>query len=255
MIVNGRTLAEQRLAELKHERLACGDLTLAIVVMQEDAVTQSFLRIKNKMAAALDVHVQQCRTLAEAKDADGVILQLPLPEGIDPDRERNRIPPGKDVDVLSDAAYAQFVSGDFPPPPVPRAMEYILAAHQVDVRGKRVVVVGQGRLVGKPAAELFKKRGAHVTVLTRGDDIREHTVHADIIVLGAGEPHLLKPDVIRDGVVILDAGTSESNGAVVGDADPACAPKASLFTPVPGGIGPVAVVEIFANLFELARRS
>jgi methylenetetrahydrofolate dehydrogenase (NADP+)/methenyltetrahydrofolate cyclohydrolase len=133
-------------------------------------------------------------------------------------------------------------------------MEYVLRTHDISCVRKRVTVVGQGRLVGKPAAALFEKRGAVVVRVAKGDDIGAATRDADIIVLGAGEPGLLKPEMIKDGVVILDAGTSESRGAVVGDADPACADKASLFTPVPGGIGPIAVVEIFANLFELARR-
>lgn len=253
MMVNGRALAEKRVEELLRERNALGPLTLAIVVMQEDAVTSSFLRIKSRVAERLAVDVRYVSSLDEAVDADGIVLQLPLPPGIDSDAERARIPLSKDVDGLSDAAFDAFVRGAFPPPPVPRAMEYVLKSHNVSLAEKHVVVVGNGRLVGKPAAELFRKRGARVTVLQKGDDIAAHTRAADIIVLGAGEPGLLRPEMVKDGVVILDAGTSESNGAVVGDADPACAEKASLFTPVPGGVGPIAVVEIFANLFTLKR--
>jgi methylenetetrahydrofolate dehydrogenase (NADP+)/methenyltetrahydrofolate cyclohydrolase len=183
-------------------------------------------------------------------DVDGVILQLPLPPDIDAEAERNRIPLSKDVDVLSDAAYQKFVEGAYPPPPVPRAMDFVLKQYGINPWGKRVAVVGQGRLVGKPAAELMRQQGAEVVVAERGS-VSEATRDADIVILGAGDPHFLKPDMVKDGVVILDAGTSESSGKVVGDADPSCIEKASLFTPVPRGIGPIAVVEIFANLFEL----
>lgn len=253
MIIDGRTLAAQRTEELRRERAQFGPLTLSIVAMQEDAVTSSFLRIKSRVATALDVAVTFAPTLEEAT-GDGVILQLPLPSGIDVDAARNRIPLMKDVDGLSDAAYSAFVAQTFPPPPVPRALAYMLDAHQVPVQGANVVVVGQGRLVGKPAAELMRQRGARVTELRKGDDLRAHVSAADILILGAGSPGLITRDMISSNVVILDAGTSESGGVVVGDADPACVEKARLCTPVPGGVGPLAVVEIFANLFELVKR-
>ena len=253
MIVDGKKLAEGRTAELLKERESFGPLTLGIAVMTEDAVTSSFLRIKNRVAESLNVTVVQATSLATMPEVQGVILQLPLPDGVDSEAERNRIPLSKDVDVLSDAAYEKFVEGVYPPPPVPRAMEYVLKSNGIDVRGKKVVVIGQGRLVGKPAAELMRQRGANVFTLQKGDDIAAQTYDADIVILGAGEPHLLKPEMVKNGVIILDAGTSESSGKVVGDADPACAEKAALFTPTPGGIGPIAVVEIFANLFELVR--
>lgn len=253
MIINGKALAEERVQELLIERERFGPLTLSLVVMQESAVTTSFLRIKSRVAERLGVTVEYVPKLSEAK-GDGIILQLPLPSGVDQDVERNLVPLVKDVDGLSDAAYEAFCKGTFPPPPVARALDTILRAHSISYEGKRVVVVGQGRLVGKPAAELFRQKGAQVTVARRKDDLGALAQGADIIILGAGEPGLLKPEMVKDGVVILDAGTSESSGKVVGDADPRCAEKASLFTPVPGGVGPIAVVEIFANLFELVRK-
>jgi methylenetetrahydrofolate dehydrogenase (NADP+)/methenyltetrahydrofolate cyclohydrolase len=94
-----------------------------------------------------------------------------------------------------------------------------------------------------------------VSVVEKGGDVGAATHEADIVVLGVGHPGLLTPDMVKDGVIILDAGTSESSGKVVGDADPMCAEKASLFTPVPGGVGPIAVTEIFANLFDLLKKS
>jgi methylenetetrahydrofolate dehydrogenase (NADP+)/methenyltetrahydrofolate cyclohydrolase len=100
---------------------------------------------------------------------------------------------------------------------------------------------------------MLRDEGADVQVLTRGDSL-DPLGDADIIVSGAGEPGMIRPDMIRDGVVLIDAGTSEQGGKVRGDADPLCADKCALYTPVPGGVGPVAVAMIFENLFELVMR-
>jgi len=106
--------------------------------------------------------------------------------------------------------------------------------------------------VGAPAAELLKRLGAKVTVLQASDPLLP-LAEADIVVLGAGSPGLVQPEMLKKGVVLIDAGTSESQGKVVGDAAPECAEVASFFTPVPGGIGPIAVAMIFRNLFTLAK--
>ena len=252
MIVDGKALAEARIQELLLERTKRGPLSLSLVVMQEDAVTASFLKIKSRVAERLGVTVRYVTRLSDA-EGDGIILQLPLPHGVDQEAERNKIPLMKDVDGLSDAAFDAFCHGEFPPPPVARALNVVLKANDISVAGTQVVVVGQGRLVGRPAAELMRQSGANVTVIEKGEKLDPIST-ADILILGAGAPGLITPDMVKDGVVILDAGTSESSGKVVGDADPRCAEKATLFTPVPGGIGPIAVVEIFANLFELVKR-
>lgn len=99
---------------------------------------------------------------------------------------------------------------------------------------------------------MLAEMGARVTSIGRGDSL-DPLKEADIIVLGAGEPGLVRPGHIKDGVVLIDAGTSESSGKIAGDADPACADKAALFTPVPGGVGPVAVAMIFKNLLALTK--
>ena len=158
--------------------------------------------------------------------------------------------------MLSDEAFKEFSDGTFPAtPPVPAAMRYILSQNSFSIYGKKVVIVGKGRLVGKPAEVLFKQLGAEVVSLGSKDNISEYTRAADVIILGVGKPGLLTPEMIKEGAVILDAGASEASGKVVGDADPRCADKASLFTPVPGGVGPIAVVEIFANLIALKKTS
>jgi methylenetetrahydrofolate dehydrogenase (NADP+)/methenyltetrahydrofolate cyclohydrolase len=141
-------------------------------------------------------------------------------------------------------------------PPVAAAMKTILERAGIAVKGLRAAVVGNGWLVGEPCAAWLAQQGAAVTVLTRDSaDFTSALAAADIIVSGAGSPGLIKPGMVKQGVVIIDAGTSESNGAIVGDADPACADIASVFTPVPGGVGPVAVACLFQNAITLAERA
>lgn len=263
MIVDGRKLAAERKEEIRIERARFGPLSLGVIIATTSPVTQSYVGIKKRAAADLGIVVEEYRlpetaTLEEIMHAtrqahmhDGVILQLPLPDGIDVDVAKNAIPTNLDVDVLSDDAFDAFAKNQFPAiPPVPAAMWYILKRNNVKIEGANVVLIGGGRLVGKPARVLFERLGARVTTLIKGDSL-DPTKEADIIISGAGVPALLKPDMVKEGVVIIDGGTSESSGKVVGDADPACAEKASVFTPVPGGVGPIAVTEIFANLVAL----
>lgn len=264
MIFNGRKFAAERLVQLREERAAFGALRLGIVVAASDPVTASYVRIKEKNARALDVelmrfpisgHASQEEAEAavrEANGCDGTIVQLPLPPGLDVERVIAAIDSERDVDVISPKAAALFASGTHPiMPPVASAINEIIDAYTIQIEGKRAVVVGKGRLVGAPAFHLLTMRGADVQALDQSDVVSAHTRDADIIVLGAGVPSLLGADMVKNEVVVFDAGTSESGGAIVGDASPAVAEKASFFTPVPGGIGPVEVAEIFANLLQL----
>ena len=129
----------------------------------------------------------------------------------------------------------------------------ILTTHSISVPGTIVTIIGSGRLVGLPSYRWFLERGAHVSVVTKDtEDISYHTKNADIVVCGAGVSGLLTPDMIREGAVVLDAGTSEEGGELRGDADPRCGEKASLFTPVPGGIGPITIAILLQNVVDCA---
>ncbi len=265
MIIDGKALAEKLYGELAEERKKFGDLTLGHLLTEISPVTASYARIKERGAERLQIKMVRTElppgsstddALAAIKNlaetTDGVIPQLPIVQGIDVESVINAVPKEKDVDVLSLAAVAEFEKGGWPAiPPVPAALAYILKESGVDVRGKNLVCVGGGRLVGKPAAVLFKQLGANVTTLIKGDDVASKTREADIIILGAGVAGLLKTDMVKDGVAVVDAGTSEQGGKVVGDADPSIAEKCSVFTPVPGGVGPVAIAMIYKNLFAL----
>lgn len=194
-----------------------------------------------------DVHAA-----VRAPGADAVIVQLPLPSSIDTQAALDAIPRSQDADVLSSFAYEHFVSGNADAlfPPVVAALEEVLERADVSPKDKHIVVVGKGRLVGEPVA-LWLSRFSSVDTITRDSGDLSLLKEADLVVLGAGEAGLVKPEHLKEGVVLIDAGTSESDGAIKGDADPSCATVASVFTPVPGGMGPIAVACLFKNVAAL----
>ena len=182
-------------------------------------------------------------------------MQLPLPDGADDNIVRNVIPVGKDVDVISDEAIRLFERGEsLVLPPVVGAIAEITKQYHVTLKGKKILVVGEGRLVGKPVVAWLRAQLVSPTLIKDSINLKRQAKDADVIILGTGSPGLLMPDMLKDGVMVFDAGTSETAGKLAGDADPSCATKASLFTPVPGGIGPVTVAMIFKNLLALAEK-
>ena len=268
MIIDGKMIAAEIL-EATRLRVAELGRTLIVraVVMDPTGATKSYLRIKSARAEDAGMHLEIVNVPSDATDqevmsavgapgADAVIVQLPLPDSITTSLVLDEIPLSKDADVLSSAAYEAFVfrKPDALLPPVVAAIKEIFNRANVEVEGKRAVVVGSGRLVGQPAAVWLEEMGADVLVLNRRSESLAELAHADIVILGAGSPHLVKSEMLKQGVVLIDAGTSESNGAIVGDADFACAEISSVFTPVPGGIGPIAVACLFQNVAELNLR-
>lgn len=272
MIVDGRALARDVLARTKVRAEALGSQPhIAAVVTSETGATKSYLKIKEKRAqdagCVLDIvrfpeHTPPdiLGVMLQSLVADAILVQLPLAQGVDTRAVCDAIPLSKDADVLSTLAREQFENMDFVNPyllpPVIGAIREIFIQNGVEMKEKKAVVVGAGFLVGAPVATWLGQQGAEVEVVTlESEKYRSLTSilkTADIIVSGAGSPHLIKPEMLKEGVILIDAGTSESNGEVVGDADPACAERCSLFTPVPGGVGPLAVACLFENAVTLA---
>lgn len=265
MIIDGKQIASEILAATKQQVAGLGRVPVVrAITVSPNAATESYLRIKAARAAdaGMQLDVLRLPDTATTEDiiaavkqegADAVIVQLPLPGNIDASKALDAIPLTKDADVLAHArtaGFAQGVPGALLPPVVAAAAEILTRAH-VAVSGTRAVVVGQGWLVGDPAAAWLRAEGAEVSVLTREAPDFSILKTADIVLSGAGAPHLIKPEMLKPGVVLIDAGTSESDGALAGDADPACAEVASVFTPVPGGVGPIAVACLFRNVASL----
>lgn len=262
MRVDGRAVAESVYAELAPQYASLGrSPLLGIVVAGENPVIESFVRTKERAASRLGVAMRRVnlpdtasteeivRAGSElAADCDAAIMQLPLPSQASVDAALSAIPNEKDVDALNPSVS----EGDRRVhAPVALAVVEILRRGGVRIDGARTVVVGAGRLVGAPAAWLLRSLGADVSVFSLEEGSIEDLKEADIVVLGAGNPGFVKPEHLKPGVALVDAGTSELKKKLRGDADPACEEIASLFTPVPGGVGPVAVSMIFRNLLDL----
>jgi methylenetetrahydrofolate dehydrogenase (NADP+)/methenyltetrahydrofolate cyclohydrolase len=239
MILDGKKIAEDIL-----EGLDATGLVLGVVMDQGDAAARSFVAMKERAARRAGVELKRFspEDIEQALTCDGVVVQLPIAAA---GALIARIPPNKDVDALGQAPLVR--------PPVAEAVAEVLARAGVAVAGKKAVVVGEGRLVGVPVAHLLRESGAKVSVVSLEQGSLAQLKDADIVVLGAGSPGLIKPEMLKPGVVLIDAGTSDLGGVVVGDADPRCAEVASVFTPTPGGIGPIAVAMLFKNLAVLAR--
>lgn len=240
---------------------------LAIIVVGENQVTNQFVASKKRFAEAIGVTFNETRVpetisqdellelvTLESAHAHGIVVQLPLPAHIDTPRVLNTIPKNKDVDVLSDAAIADFEHDATElEPPVQGAVREILERHQVPVAGAKAVMIGKGRLVGAPTAHYLARAGAEVFVTTKETSLQERDAKlrdADIVVSGAGVAHLVTPDLVKDGVVLVDAGTSNAGRTVVGDIAYECESKAAVFSRTPGGVGPITVAVLFKNLLR-----
>ena len=265
MIVDGKKITAEILKQIREEvSVAERDVIVRAVVQNPSPATESYLRIKQKKALEAGMYLEVIRMEPEAttedlihkvglSGADAVIVQLPLPDSVDTHAVLESIPLEKDADILSRQAKELFEKGEGPLPPVVGAVKEILERSGIEVAGKKAYVIGQGQLVGLPVAQWLTMKGAQVTVLTQADSDLSVLRNADIIVSGAGKGGIIKPEHLREGVVLIDAGTSESGGSIVGDADPRCSEVASVFTPVPGGVGPVAVAYLFKNVLDLVK--
>jgi methylenetetrahydrofolate dehydrogenase (NADP+) / methenyltetrahydrofolate cyclohydrolase len=264
-VVDGKHIAKNLIEELKSEESGAGKKT-AFLLFTLSRESESFIRRKTAVAEELGVESavvrKKSKTTEDALDAlrdvvangyDGVILQLPLPEEIDADVLIDAIPASVDVDMLGKEAKEKYMSATTERvPPVARAVHEIFSHYMVDLFGDEIVVLGKGRLVGGPVTMYLERLKMPYKVFDESSDDEmklEAISKADVIISGIGRPHYIKPHMIKEGVVLIDAGTSESGGKIVGDADPACESKSSLYTPVPGGVGPIVVASLFKNLF------
>lgn len=185
---------------------------------------------------------------------DAVVVQLPLPPQYNVQELLAAVPLPQDIDVLSSTAIEAFMNRRTKRiPPVAAAVWEVLNYTNTDIKKSRIVIAGKGKLVGEPIMQLFDREGVMYSafdIASEKEEMMLAIANADIVITGMGQPHFLQPDTIKDGVILIDCGTSESAGKLAGDISPACYEKASFYTPVPGGIGPITVACLYRNLFE-----
>ena len=242
---------------------------LAVVLVGNDNASRVYVR--NKMKACMLTHIRSLQfnlkdntseeellslieRLNESPDVDGILVQLPLPEGIDEKKILEKIAPDKDVDGFNPINKGRLFEGsDCFLPCTPAGIIELLKYYKIDPDGKNCVLVGRSNIVGKPAAFLFLRENATVTIChSHSKNIKNFLQNADIIVSAVGKAGFIKEDMVKSDAVIIDVGMNrDENGKLVGDCDyEKIFPKASYITPVPGGVGPMTIAMLMKNVFK-----
>lgn len=267
MLVDGKAIAG-RMIQAVADRVAVHPARrspqLAIITCAPNFETKKYLQLKQKRAVAAGITLLMTElaydtttegvvqaVMAATLRAEAVVVQLPLPAHIDREAVLAAVPVSHDPDGFS---YSTNPAACLPPvvaAVVAIATEYNIAF----ASGQRIVVMGRGRLVGAPMVTYLMRLGVPPAVVTESSsNTVEVLARADIIITGVGKPGLVTPDMVKPGVVIFDAGTSEDGGMLVGDVQKEVAALAKLFTPVPGGIGPITVAALLTNVMNLAEQ-
>jgi methylenetetrahydrofolate dehydrogenase (NADP+)/methenyltetrahydrofolate cyclohydrolase len=288
-ILDGQALAQDMRAELKAEvdrmqaehGLVPG---LSVVLVGDDPASMSYVKGKRKAAAEMGVHSVESKFDADVSQQDllaeidrlnkddsvhGILVQLPLPGGLDEEAALNAINPDKDADGLHPMNLGRLIRGQEGfLPCTPHGVQQILMRSGIDVAGKHVVVVGRSTLVGRPLANILTKKGpganATVTLCHTGtEDLAYHTLQADILVAATGVRNTITADMVKPGVVVVDVGVQRIDDAsrkrgwrLVGDVDfEGVKEVASAITKVPGGVGPWTIAMLLYNTIQAAKRA
>lgn len=231
---------------------------LAIIRTNPDPVVDSYMKMKqgygDDIGISVDVHtidqsgaLQRIEELNNDDTVHGIIVQIPLPDRSQTDKVLNAVAPEKDVDALGKGAIYD--------PATPMAIAWLLAGYNVELRGKKIVIVGHGRLVGNPLAKMWQNSGLDVQTLDKSvKDLAAQTRTADVLVCATGVPGLIKADMVQDRAVIVDAGVATDSNGLTGDvaADVRQLPNITI-TPEKGGVGPLTVCALFDNVIRAAR--
>jgi len=270
--MNGKALAERVIDDIKAE---AGRMRLrpklAIILVGNDPPSQVYVRKKIEAAKKAGIetglfHLPNdtgerelfalVEKLNQDKKVDGFIVQVPLPGHIDTDAVMERIRPEKDVDGLHPLNIGKVVlnlEDEAFVPATPAGIILLLEHYKVRLEGANAVVVGRSSIVGKPVSAMLLNRNASVSVChSRTRNLAEFTKKADVLIVAAGKPGLIKPGMVKQGAWVVDAGTRRLAGRIVGDVDATVQKKANV-SPVPGGVGPLTVAMLLKNTLKAAR--
>lgn len=241
---------------------------LAVVLVGDDPASKVYVGRKNRESrevgmvsvsvdlpatATMEQVLGGVRELNAREDIDGILVQMPLPKGLDSDAVIAAIDPAKDADGLHPASQgALFTGRPGPRPCTPAGCMHLLDSTGIDLRGKTVVVVGRSVLVGKPIAMMLLERNATVVMChSRTADLAAEVGRGDVVIAAVGLPGLVRGSWIKPGAVVIDVGINRVDGRLVGDVEyEAAAERASFLTPVPGGVGPMTVAMLLTNTYR-----
>jgi len=277
LILDGNTVSKAvqekikgDLAGLKQDGILPG---LAVVLVGDDPASKIYVGRKKKACESLGFYSEEHRLPAETTEAGllaliqslnqngkihGILVQLPLPRQLNPQKIIEAIDPRKDVDGMHPFSLGKLVAG-LPGPRscTPAGVMALLDHYHLPVEGKRAVVIGRSIMVGKPMAQLLVEANATVTIChSKTQAIGEVIKTADLVVAAIGKPKFVKAEMVREGAVVVDVGINRTpEGKLVGDVDfEAVEPKVSAITPVPGGVGPMTIALLMRNTFEVFRQ-
>ena len=264
-VLNGSELAgyikERQAKQVRALRQAHGVFPrLAIVQTTDDSVIDTYVRVKKRYGEDILVDVEKFQVtedealvkiheLNDDPSVHGIIVQLPLRDRSRTDELLNAVASAKDVDALGENAVLD--------PATPLAINWLLAGYNVDLRGKKIVIVGNGRLVGAPLAKMWQNSGYDVQVLDSSvQDMKGVVRSSDVVVSAAGSPGLISSDMLRPDMVVVDAATASEDGKIVGDVASDVRGRHDLtMTPEKGGVGPLTVCALFDNVIRAARQT
>ncbi len=272
-IIDGKKIRDEIFSKIKKEVEALSfKPVFCDVLVGEDKASVQYVQMKKQNAEKIgfEFHsanfpktittkelVEEIKKLNKIPNMCGIIVQLPLPEKLDRRAILDAIDSKLDVDCLGSVASDLFYKGEtnFGFPTALACMELLNSIGALSKNNKKIVVLGQGELVGKPVSALLKFKGFYpITINSRSENKDELIKQADIIISGMGNGKHITGDMIKEGAILIDAGTSESGSGIVGDIDfDSIKDVASFVSPVPGGVGPVTIAMLFNNVLNVAK--
>jgi len=269
--MDGKALAARIRAEVASEVQAFGRrLGLATVLVGDDPASDVYIRAKHKATIEVGMEGRDLRLPASTSEEellglvaelnaddsiDGILVQLPLPDGIDEGRVIRAVDPVKDVDGFHPVNAGLLLAGTpAHVPGTPLGVLALLDEYEVELEGAHAVVIGRSDIVGKPTALLLLHRHATVTIChSRTRDLAGETSRADVLVAAVGVAGIVQPGMVKEGATVIDVGLTRTEDRLAGDVAPEAAARAALLTPVPGGVGPMTVAMLLRSTVRAAR--
>lgn len=271
-LIDGRLVSKKICENLSDEILFLSKKPcLAVIIVGEDPASRIYVNLKRKKAQELGIKsiVEQMPTatsqqelltkieqLNNDNEVNAILVQLPLPSHIDTKAVLEKINPLKDVDCFHPYNMGRIATGTKPYvyPCTPKGIIRLLEYYNIQPQGKHAVVIGRSNIVGRPVAQMLLNENATVTIChSKTANLAEITKTADILISAVGQKNLVKPDMVKEGVVVIDVGMNRTDeGKLCGDVDfYGVESKASFITPVPGGVGPMTICSLMQNTFDL----
>jgi methylenetetrahydrofolate dehydrogenase (NADP+)/methenyltetrahydrofolate cyclohydrolase len=274
MIINGRKsaliLKNQIATEIKQSNKVLG---LGTILVGDDPGSVAYVEGKHRDCAEVGINSIKVNLPSSASENEiinaindlnknpkctGFIVQLPLPKSVDVQKVLAQIDPKKDADGLHPINLGNLVlAKNSIIPCTPKAILSLLREYKVNLLGAKILMIGRGTTVGRPLSILLSQKSVDATVTlahTATKNLSDLILDSDIIIAAIGNAHFLKPEMVKPGTVVIDVGITRTINGLVGDVDPKVADKASVFSPMPGGVGPMTRAMLMSNLIELSNQ-